>query len=261
MVVAILQARMSSSRLPGKVLKPILGRPMLDLHIERVRRASEIEKLVVATSTDPSDDVLADFASTAGIEVFRGSLTDVLDRYYHAALHFGADHVVRLTGDCPLADPEVIDALIRLHLNGGFDYTSNALEHTYPDGLDAEVVTFQALETAWREARKSAEREHATLFIYAHPDRFRIGSLTSEVDYSAQRWTVDTEADYQFVRTVYENLYPQDPAFTTVDVLDLLRRAPEIADLNVGQRRNEGLEKSLRENHIVEALGEGAGNE
>ena len=158
MILAILQARMSSSRLPGKVLAPILGEPMIARQIERLRRAERIDRLVIATSDQPDDDELAAEAGRIGCDVFRGALDDVLERYYRCATAQAPlpDHVVRLTGDCPLADPGLIDRLIAFHLEGGFDYASTALEPTWPDGLDAEIMTMAALEAAWREATLSS---------------------------------------------------------------------------------------------------------
>jgi spore coat polysaccharide biosynthesis protein SpsF len=151
-IAAILQARVSSTRLPGKVLKPILGVPMILRQIERVRRAKKIDQFIVATSNDRTDDPLADICSNTNIECFRGSLEDVLDRFYHAAKPLNPEHIVRLTGDCPLADPQLIDQLILFHLQGGYDYSSNTVETTYPDGLDVEIFRFSCLELAWKEA-------------------------------------------------------------------------------------------------------------
>ena len=249
-VVAVLQARVTSSRLPGKILRPILGRPMLALQVERIRRATRLNDLVVATSEDPSDDPLRALCAAAGVELFRGSLNDVLDRVYRAALPHAPTHLVRLTGDCPLTDPEVIDDVIRAHVDGGNDFTSNARPPTYPDGLDVEVARFAAFTEAWKEARLASEREHVMPFLYNHPERYRLGSVTSPVDRSALRWTVDEPGDFELVRRVYEALYPVNPAFTTADILDLMEREPALAALNANLRRNEGLEKSLRADHV-----------
>ena len=245
MIAAILQARVSSSRLPGKVLKPILGKPMLLLQVERVNRARRIERLVVATSTDRSDDAVETLCRSNGIACSRGSLADVLDRYYQAAKPLGAEHIVRLTGDCPLADPAVIDAVIAFHIEGGYDYTSNTLEPTWPDGLDVEVVRFSCLEAAWKEATLPSQREHVLPFIHQQPARFRLGSYRSAQDLSQYRWTVDEPEDFELVKAIYEELYPTNPAFTTQDALDLLKRRPGLADLNKRFIRNEGYLTSL----------------
>ena len=255
MILGLLQARTSSSRLPGKVLLPLAGAPMLARQIERVRRARAIGRLVVATSLDPADDAIAEVAAQAGLGCFRGSLEDVLDRFYQAAREHRPGHVVRLTADCPLADWEVIDRAVGFALDGGHDYASNTLKPTWPDGLDVEVMTFAALEAAWREAKSPAEREHVTFHIYSHPERFRLGSLENDIDLSGMRWTVDEPSDLEFVRAVYDALYPDRPAFTTRDILQLLRERPELMEINQGIGRNEGLRRSI-DRYVEESAGE-----
>ena len=245
--LGILQARVSSKRLPGKVLLPILGRPMLALHLERVQRARTLTQLVVATSVDASDDPIEELCSGEGVACFRGSLDDVLDRYHSAVTRYAPEHVVRLTGDCPLADPEIIDAVVLFHRTGGFDYTSSDLDPTFPDGLDVEVVRASVLDAAWREARLRSEREHVTLWVYSRPDRFRMGSFREHEDLSWMRWTVDEPEDYAFVSRVFERLYAKNPGFGMADVLALLEREPGLGAINQGIRRNEGLARSLRE--------------
>lgn len=247
MILALLQARVSSVRLPGKVLKPILGRPMLARMIERVRRAKSLDKIVVATSSDPEDRSVVEMCSTEGVDCFRGSLEDVLDRFYQAAKSAEPAHVVRLCGDCPLIDPEVVDRTIALHLEGGYDLTSNTFEPTFPDGLDVEIIRFTSLERAWREARLPSEREHVTSFFGQHPGEFRLGSLKSDVALSHLRWCVDDETDFKLVSAVYEALYPANPDFTTQDILSWLDAHPEYKTLNAGTVRNEGYLKSLKE--------------
>jgi spore coat polysaccharide biosynthesis protein SpsF len=189
------------------------------------------------------------------VDSFRGSEDDVLDRYYRAASQAHPSHVVRLTADCPLADPDVIDQTVEFGLSGGFDYASNTLRPTWPDGLDVEVMTFQALETAWRDTTSPVDREHVTQFIVKHPERFSHGSLENDVDLSAMRWTVDEPRDFEFVTRVYEFLYPAKPAFTTADVLALLHECPELMELNRGIERNEGLRLSIEKN-MRESVGE-----
>lgn len=244
-VLSILQARTSSSRLPGKVLMPILGKPMLFLHIERLRRCREFDQLVVATSIDPSDEALAAACESRGIACFRGSLNDVLDRFVQAARPYQPDTVVRLTGDCPLADPRVIDDVIRYFHAGDYDYVSNCVPPTFPDGLDVEVMRFSCLEQAHREAVLPSQREHVTLFLRTHPERYRLGNYTAYVDRSTMRWTVDEPEDFEFVRQVYEKLYPLSSAFTTQDILDLLENEPALQRINAQFERNEGAKKSL----------------
>ncbi|HEY9233588.1 MULTISPECIES: glycosyltransferase family protein [Phenylobacterium] len=219
MAVAILQARMSSSRLPGKVMKSLLGRPMIARQLERLSRCASLDRLIVATSEDASDDELASFLEQSGAPVFRGPLADVLGRYVGAIEAFGVTgQVVRLTADCPLADPEVIDAAVRLQAQSGADYVSNSVRRTYPRGLDVEVFTAEGLLTAGREASDPYEREHVTPFLYRNPDRFSRGELVQDRDDSSLRWTVDTPEDFAFVERVYEVLYPARPAFTSDDV-------------------------------------------
>ena len=249
-MLAILQARTSSTRLPGKVLKPLLGKPMLARQIERLRRVRLVDELLVATSIDPSDDVLVALCETEGLDCYRGSLDDVLDRFYRAAKSRSAANVVRLTGDCPLTDPRVVDRTIEFYLEGQFDYASNALEPTFPDGLDVEVFRFSCLEAAWREAASPAFREHVTLFIYRHAERFRIGCYRNSTNLAHLRWTVDEPRDYEFVKRVYEALYPENPRFTMEDVLRFLAQHPDALALNRGMERNEGLARSLlRDSH------------
>jgi spore coat polysaccharide biosynthesis protein SpsF len=245
MILGILQARLSSTRLPGKVLEPILGQPMLARQIERLRRAKRMDHLIVATSTAAEDDAIATLCESLGVDCSRGSLDDVLDRFYQAALPFGCEWIVRLTGDCPLADWDIIDAAIAFAVNGDYDYASNALAPSWPDGLDVEVVRFAALAEAWKDAKLPSEREHVTPFIEQHPERFKLGSFVNDRDLSGGRWTVDEPADLAFVRKVYEYLYPVNPAFGWMDVLALLRDHPDIAAINSGILRNEGYLTSL----------------
>jgi spore coat polysaccharide biosynthesis protein SpsF len=244
-ILGILQARLSSSRLPGKVMKPLGGAPMIERQVERLRRARTIEKLVLATSTDRSDDVLAQWAIDAGLAVHRGALDDVLDRFVTAARPYQPAHVLRLTGDCPLADPALIDRVVSAHLDTDADYTSNTLLPTYPDGLDVEVMTMGALEAAAGEATAPYQREHVTQFIVRQPERFRLHNVRCERDLSALRWTVDEAADFELIEAVYGALYPSNPAFTTADVLDFLQHNPQWVGHNSHHARNEGLARSL----------------
>jgi spore coat polysaccharide biosynthesis protein SpsF len=227
MILGVLQARMSSTRLPGKVLRPVLGEPMISRQIERLRRCALIDRLIVATSDRQDDDVLAHHCEGLGLDVYRGSLDDVLDRFHGALKCFGpADTVVRMTADCPLADWTLIDRVIRAHLDTGVDYTSNTpAVRTFPHGLDVEVMAAQVLEAAWREATDPYEREHVTPFIYRRPERFRLGYVSDAPSLAHLRWTVDTPEDLEFVRYVYETLYPRDPAFTSADVAALPRNS------------------------------------
>jgi spore coat polysaccharide biosynthesis protein SpsF len=238
--LAILQARMSSTRLPGKVLLRVCGKPLLAHQIERVRRAKRIDELVVATSADSSDDPLQALCESIGVRCHRGSLDDVLDRFIGAAKDFEPGYVVRLTGDCPLADPQVIDKVIAAAQEPGVDYASNALHPTYPDGLDVECMRYEVLHQAAREARKPSEREHVTPFIHTQPQRFALRDVKNDVDLSHLRWTVDEPADFVFVSQVFDWMYPTKPAFDMNDVLDFERSHPEIARINRKIERNAG---------------------
>jgi spore coat polysaccharide biosynthesis protein SpsF len=223
MILAVLQARMSSTRLPGKVMADVLGQPMIARQIERLARSARIDRLVVATSVDPTDDALAGWGEGAGVSVVRGPLEDVLGRFGGVVrAHPQATTVLRLTADCPLADPGVIDALVDRRLAAGADYANNVTpERTFPHGLDAEAMSPEALLAAEAEAADPYEREHVTPFIYRRPDRFRLATLTREPSLAHLRWTVDLPADLAFVRGAYAALYPRDPAFTTDDVAAL----------------------------------------
>ena len=245
MIVGILQARLSSSRLPGKVLKPILGEPMLARQIERLKRSRTLERLIVATSTEPEDEAVAEAARLCGIDAHCGALDDVLDRIYQAAAPHEPVLIVRLTGDCPLADWNIVDQVVDFARQGDFDYASNTLNPTWPDGLDVEVLKFNALECAWKEARLVTEREHVTPFLYNHPERFKLGNLENDRDLSGLRWTVDEPEDFDFVTQIYTALYPANSAFTSDDILTYLSENPEIVAINASIERNEGYAQAL----------------
>jgi spore coat polysaccharide biosynthesis protein SpsF len=231
MIVAVIQARMGSKRLPGKVLKDLGGDTVLGRVVSRVRRCRLLNDLVVATSTAPADDVILHECSRLEISSFRGSEQDVLDRYYLAAREAQADAVVRITSDCPLIDPGVSDKTIQAFLDVGPDYASNVLERTYPRGLDTEIVTLAALECAWRDAREAYQREHVTPFIYEHPEHFRLLSVKGDHDYSQYRWTLDTPEDLEFIRAVYaRDADGQDLGWE--DVLNMVESEPDLAELN-----------------------------
>jgi spore coat polysaccharide biosynthesis protein SpsF (cytidylyltransferase family) len=243
-ILTVLQARMGSTRLPGKVMLPLLGEPMLFRQIERIARASRIDKLVVATTTDADDDVLAGECARRRIAVYRGSASDVLDRFVRAAEAFRPRAVVRLTGDCPLIDWRVIDFVVETYLKGDVQYASNIDPPTYPDGLDVEIVDYAALRIADAEALLPSQREHVTTFIREHKSRFSAANVSAEVDLSAHRWTVDEPADFALVRDIYENLHPRNASFETADILEHLRAHPELTRLNRHIVRNAGLRQS-----------------
>ena len=227
-VLAILQARLSSSRLPGKVLKPILGKPMIQRQVDRLAVCKNISQLVVATSTDKSDDPLTDLCESIGVPCYRGPLEDVLGRYHETARYFDSEHILRLTADCPLADPEVIDDLVTLYFEGCYDYASNTIRRTYPKGIDAEIFRRIILERVNEEAMSPFDREHVTPYIYKFPDRSKLGNLRNSCDLSHHRWTVDWPEDLEFVREVYSALHMENPQFGMSDILALQTKRPEI---------------------------------
>lgn len=233
--VAILQARMGSSRLPGKVLIELAGRPMLGWAVERTRRASCVDAVVVATTLDASDDPIEQYCAAQGYACYRGSAYDVLDRYYQAALGWQAETVVRITADCPFIDPQVVDHTVAEFVRSGVDFAANRLpppwKRTYPIGLDTEVCTFAALERAWREARLPHEREHVMPYLYTEPGRFRTLLVNTDPDYGALRWTVDTPQDLALMRQLV-SFFPGRDDFSWLDVLAVVQQHPELGQLN-----------------------------
>jgi glutamate-1-semialdehyde 2,1-aminomutase/spore coat polysaccharide biosynthesis protein SpsF len=244
-IVAIVQARMGSTRLPGKVLADIGGKPMLEHVVSRLSRSRLIHEVIVATSDAKADDRIAEAGTQQNFKVFRGHEKDVLDRYYQAAKSAKADIVVRVTGDCPLIDPEIVDRVIAEYLSEECDYASNTLVCTYPDGLDAEVFSFAALEIAWRDGRRGADREHVTPFIRTSR-RFRLRNVESDLGRSTRhlRWTVDEPRDLEFIRAIYERI-GAGKVFGWHEVLALLDAEPMLGDFNAGLIRNEGFYHSL----------------
>ena len=233
-VVAIIQARMGSTRLPGKVMKEILGKPVILWDLDRVSLSKLIDEIVVAIPYGEENDVIVDTIKEYNDKVIiaRGSEDDVLDRYYQAAVQTNADVVVRITSDCPLIDPVVIDNVIEQFLDNDCDYCSNSLTRTYPRGLDTEVFSFKALETAWNEAKKDYEREHVTPYIIENPDKFKLLNVANDIDLSHLRWTLDTKDDFEFIDAIYERIHSKKQLFLMDDVLELLDREPELIDIN-----------------------------
>jgi spore coat polysaccharide biosynthesis protein SpsF len=230
-MVAIVQARMGSSRLPGKVLMDLGGKTVLSRVVQRLQRTPHMNEIVVATSEMASDDPLVERCAALSVQCFRGSEHDVLDRFYGAARAHHADAVVRITADCPLIDPTLVAETMRVFESERADYASNSIERTYPRGLDAEVCTMQALSSAWENARQPYEREHVTPYLYEHPERFRIASVVGAVDYSQYRWTLDTEEDLALLRAIYQAFDNQDN-FPWQDVIALMEREPQLAEMN-----------------------------
>lgn len=238
-VAAIIQARMGSTRLPGKVLKKVLGKTLLEYQLERVQRASTIDETVVATTDNEKDNPIAELCERLSVPVYRGSEEDVLSRYYEAATLYHADVVVRLTSDCPLIDPEVIDKVTGTFLTNSdqYDYVSNTLQRTYPRGLDTEVLPFRVLEEAFHSADKKPYREHVTLYVYQHPEKYRLFNYGNHTNESEYRWTVDTEEDFELIKKILEELYNENDSFSWKDVLKVCKKNPRLVSINRGVRQ------------------------
>jgi spore coat polysaccharide biosynthesis protein SpsF len=234
--VAIIQARMTSTRMPGKILSPILGRPMLELLIERLRRARRLDDIWVATTDNATDDPTEELAQRLGAGCFRGSELDVLDRVLKAAHSAAADVIVEITGDCPLIDPAVVDRLVETYFANQYDYVSNVLHRTYPVGLDTQVFSTEVLERVASLTDDPIDHEHVSIYIYEHPQLFSLHNVESGLpdgeEVGRMRLTVDTPEDFALIRAIYEELYPSKPAFILPDILDLLERRPELLALN-----------------------------
>ncbi len=252
-ILAIIQARLNSSRLPGKVLKDLGGQPLLAWAVERARRARTLSNVIVATTTDPSDQPIVDFCAQRGYPVFRGSQFDVLDRFYQAALHYQADVIVRMTADCPLVDPAEIDRVVECFFSSGAEFACNRLpppwKRTTPIGLDTEVCSMAGLARAWKEANQKHEREHVMPYFYDLEGRFKVVVADLEQDYSHLRWTVDTPADLDLLRAVVAELGGSAAASTDIswrEVLALFERRPELAKINANVQHKTGLEHDTR---------------
>lgn len=232
--VIIVQARMTSYRLPGKVLKTIQGKPLIGYLLERLARCQRVDQVVVAATNNESDEPIEAFCRDTGVAIYRGDEHDVLRRYYHAAKEYQADVVVRVTADCPLLDPAVIDFGIEtFEKTEGLCYLSNTVDRSYPRGMDTELFTFAALETAHKEATAPYEREHVTPYIVHHPEQFQLSHFGSGREgLSIHRWTVDEQNDFDLIRKILEALYPVKPEFTMDDVLELFEKHPEWIDIN-----------------------------
>lgn len=236
-IVIVIQARMSSSRLPGKVMMPILGKSLLCRMIERLKMIRHEAQLVIAIPLGHSEDILEIEAENIGIPCFRGSLNNLLDRHYRAALKYNADLVLKIPSDCPLIDPRIVDEVLDFYFSheGEYDYVSNLHPATYPDGNDVEIMTMECLEKTHREASRKLELEHTTPYIWENPEKFRIGNFLwpAGKDYSmSHRFTIDYGADYQFIKRVFEELYPKNVDFSCEDILNLLENKPDIYRIN-----------------------------
>ncbi len=243
-VVAIIQARMSSTRLPGKVLMSLAGIPVLEHVVSRIGCCKTVDQIVVATSIDISDDDIEAWCKKAKVNCFRGSLNDVLDRYYQAAKHYQAEAIVRITADCPAIDPTIVDEVVDVYLQGEFEFYGLAGE--FPDGLDCTVFSFSAIQRAWNESILPSEREHVGPYIEKNPEIFKSGGLFKFQGMSHHRWTLDEPNDYEFLQAIFTRLYKKDEPFLTKDILVALEKEPELVKINSNIIRNEGYIKSLK---------------
>ena len=237
--VAIIEARMKSTRLPGKNLRLILGRPMLERLVERLKQAKKLDGIVIATTIDPSDNAIETLANQLGVGCFRGSMDDVLERVLHAAQSVQADVIVEITGDCPFTDPDMVDQIVSHYLASNFDYVGNFRPSTYPVGFAVQVFATSVLAEVASLTQDPADREHVSLYIYEHPERYRLDNIESGLaeKYRTYRLTVDTPEDFSLTAAVFEALYPSNPGFGLADILAFLDAHPELLELNRGVKQ------------------------
>lgn len=250
-IVAIIQARVGSTRLPNKILLKLEGKTVLEHILARVSHSKFINSLLVAAPSSSVNEPIVRLCSRLEIGVYLGAQDDVLDRYYQTALCAGASYIVRITSDCPLIDPTIIDAVIKYHLEKEGDYTSNTIEPTFPDGEDVEIVNFSTLRDTWKAATLPSEREHVTPYIIKHPEKYKLNNLTNTVNLSLKRWTLDYPKDYDFVKRIYAGLYRKKHFFTMDDIITYLKTNPKIEMINASLKRNEGYQKSLQQDKKI----------
>lgn len=233
-ISVILQARMDSTRLPGKVMKEIFGKPILIHDLERINKMETIDNVIVATTTLEKDNIIVDTVKEydENTRIYRGSSEDVLDRYYKVAKKFKTNVIVRISSDAPLIDPKISDLVVKTFLENNCDYCCNNMPRTYPYGLDTEVFSFKSLEKAWKEARTPYEREHVTPYIWGNPNKFKLLNVENNVDLSNLRWALDYAEDFKFINEIYKKLYPQNKIFYMEDVLYVLKKEPLLVEIN-----------------------------
>ena len=247
-VIAIIQARMNSARLPGKVLMPLGNKPVLAHIVERLSYCKLIDKILIATSREDSDNPIVECCENNNINYYRGSLDDVLDRYYHAAKTYNAETILRITADCPVIDPIVVDAVIAGYLSNKYDLYG--LGGEFPDGLDCTVFSFTALEKAWKRAKLKSEREHVCPYIEKNPQMFNNGMLELFRGLDKHRWTLDMPSDYKLLSKIFDQLYREQSPFLTHEILQFIQRNPKLQAINSDIVRNEGYQKSIQEENI-----------
>ncbi len=231
MILAIVQARMTSSRLPGKVMRAVLGKPLIGYLLERLKFSEMLDKIIVATSRNPQEKILCDYVQAQGFEIFRGPEKDVLERYYQAAVLHHPKVVVRITADCPLIDYKIVDQAIDCYLQNNFDYVSNVMPRSYPDGLDVEVFSFDVLEKARNQTSEATDREHVTPFV-RNSGQFKLGNVKAQKDYSLERWTLDYEEDFVLIKNIIEHFISQKKYFDMNDILLYQKERPQVFEIN-----------------------------
>lgn len=246
----ICQARYASTRLPGKVLLKILGKPLLWYLIKRLEKVKTQNQLIIATSNSNSNQPIIDFLENYDVTYYAGSENDVLDRFYQTSKEFNGDIIVRITADCPLMDPKIIDRGLEIFLGGNYDYVSNVHPPTFPNGFDIEIFSFKTLETSWKNAKLKSEREHVTPYVYNNPEKFIMKNFTHRMDLSNYRLTVDTSEDFVVVSKIIEIFHDRWKEFDLEDVMNYLNENPDLLKINAQYKRNEGYLKSLREDKI-----------
>ena len=249
-VTCIIQARTRSERLPNKVLKEIENLPMICHIINRVKKAKNIDQIILATSNTDTDKILLDIAKKFKIIGFAGDEKDVLDRFYNAAITYAANPIVRITGDCPLVDPILLDKMVEFYQANDYDYMSNTIERTFPDGLDIEIFSSEVLKISNKEAKWLSEREHVTPYILKNQNDFRIYNYKNKQNLSNLRWCVDEEDDLIMIRKIFQEMRPNQ-FFSTDDALKIILKRPDISKINSGIMTNERYEKSLKNDRIV----------
>jgi len=244
-ISVVIQARRGSSRLPNKVLAKIQDKPLIWHVINRIKKVKTVEQIILITTSKKEDQILIKIAEKSGIKGDYGSVHNVLKRYYECAVKYNCDPIIRITGDCPLADPALIEKILQIYLKNNYDYVSNVLPPTYPDGLDVEIFSFNTLKKIFKNAKLSSEREHVTAFIHNHKEQFRRFNYRNKIDLSKHRWTVDEKNDLKLIRKIYSKMSPK-LTFSMKEILQLISKEPQISEINMDIKRNEGYKKSLR---------------
>ena len=249
-ITVIIEARTSSSRLPNKVVAEIEGKPMIFYVIDRVKQIKSVEQIILATTQEENDKILTEIAKQNSIGSFVGDSIDVLDRGYQCALQNNADPIIRITGDCPLIDPDIVEEMLEFYLKNNYDYVSNRINPKYPDGLDVEIYSFNTLQMAAQNAKWSSERELVTTYITKNPKNFKIFSYENQEDLSEYRWTVDEQKDLEFIRKIYSIMKPKTN-FSMKEIVEILSKNSELLKINAGIMRNEGHLKLYDNDKVV----------